>query len=149
MARVFLRRTLTGFQPAGETDLEACKRFKVGEVYKAGVVKPRSYQHHKLCMALLSMTYANQERYGNFEDFRKAVAMAAGHSKEFVGIDGEIWREAGSLSYDALDQAEFEALFPKMMDVCAVILHDMDRAELAQQCEIYASERYGRVASCS
>jgi hypothetical protein len=146
MARIFLRRTLTGFQPASETDLEACKRFKVGEVYKADVVKPRSYQHHKLVFALLNLTYANQDRFDNFEKFRKAVAMAAGHSTEYVGIDGEIWQEAGSLSYDALDQAEFEALFPRMMDVCAILLHDIDRAELAQQVEIYASEHYGRAA---
>lgn len=146
MARVFLKRTLAGFAPADEASADACRRFKVGEIYRADIVKPRSYQHHKLVFALLSLTFANQDRYRNFDDFRKAVAMAAGHSKEYVSVDGEIWREAGSLAYDALDQAEFEALFPKMMDVCALLLHDIDRAELAQEVEKYASEHYGRAA---
>lgn len=57
---------------------------------------------------------------------------------------------AGKIPYqvvlDALDQTEFEALFPKMMDVCALLLHDMERAELAAQVEQYASEHYGRAA---
>lgn len=146
MARVFLKRTLAGFAPADETSADTCRRYKVGEVYRAEIVKPRSYQHHKLVFALLNLTFANQERYRNFADFRKAVAMAAGHSREYVSIEGEIWREAGSLSYDALDQAEFEALFPRMMDVCALLLHDMDRAELAAQVEQYVTEHYGRAA---
>ncbi|MCC7126438.1 MAG: DUF1367 family protein [Acidobacteria bacterium] len=146
MARVFLKRTLAGFAPADETSADTCRRYKVGDIYRADVVKPRSYAFHKLVFALLNLTFANQERYRNFEDFRKAVAMAAGHSREYIGVDGEIWREAGSLSYDALDQAEFDALFPRMMDVCALLLHDMDRAELAAEVERYASEHYGRAA---
>ena len=43
--------------------------------------------------------------------------LAAGHSREFTSLDGEIIREAGSLSYDALDEVQFSELFPKMMAV--------------------------------
>ena len=77
MARLYLKKTLRGFEPADEPSLEAWKKFKQGEVYRADVVKPRSYQHHKLCFALLNLTYVNQERWSNFESFRKAVAIAA------------------------------------------------------------------------
>ena len=41
MARMYLRKTLSGFVPADEMSVETAKRFKVGETYKADIVKPR------------------------------------------------------------------------------------------------------------
>jgi len=62
MARLHLKRVLTGFVPADEPSLTLLRKYKVGEVYRADVVKPRSYQHHKLIMALLNLTYENLPR---------------------------------------------------------------------------------------
>lgn len=146
MARMFLRRTLTGFVPADLSAEELCKGYKIGDIYKADVVKPRSYQHHKLAFALLSLTFKNQERYSVFDDFRKAVTLAAGHSREFVSLDGEVMREPGSLAFDALDEVEFTKVMAAMMSVCAHILHDMDEADLAAQVGIYADQHYGNAA---
>ena len=64
VARLYLRRVLTGFVAADEESDAAMRRYKVGEVYRADVVRPRSWQHHKLIMALLSLTYKNlPEKY--------------------------------------------------------------------------------------
>ena len=147
MARIFLKKTLSGFLPADEPSAEACKKFKVGEIYRADVVKPRSYQHHKLIMALLNLTYENQERYASFDVFRKAVAFAAGHVTEYPSLDGEIIREADSLSYDRLDEIEFTRVAGAMMTVCAHILGDMDIGELEAEVSRYADEHYGRAAA--
>lgn len=143
MARVYLRKTLTGFSPADEESAELLRKYKLGEVYRADVVKPRSYRHHKMCMALLSLTFSNQETYSNFDDFRKAVTLAAGHSREFTSLDGEIIREVGSLSYDALDEVEFSELFPKMMAVCCHILKGIGEEELEAEVSKYAGQHYG------
>ena len=107
MARLYLKRTLSGFAAADEPSADIARKFKVGEIYRADIVKPRSYQHHKLCMALLTLTYQNQERYTSFDMFRKAVALEAGHVNEIIKLDGEVVLEPGSLSYDALDEVEF------------------------------------------
>jgi len=143
MARMYLKKTLSGFMPADEQSAELLRKYKLGEVYRADVVKPRSYQHHKLCMALLSVTFSNQDAYSNFDDFRKAVTLAAGHSREFTSLDGEIIREAGSLSYDALDEVEFGLLFPKMMAVCCHILKGINADELEAEVSRYAGQHYG------
>lgn len=145
MARVFLKRTLTGFVPADEPSAELARKYKTGEVYRADVVKPRSYQHHKLCMALLTLTYQNQERYTNFDMFRKAVALEAGHVNEIIKLDGEVVLEPGSLSYDALDEIEFTRVMASMMTICAQIL-DVTEPELAGEVSRYADEHYGRAA---
>jgi hypothetical protein len=145
VARLYLRRTLGGFEPADEPSREAWKRYKLGESYRADVVKPRNYKFHKLCFALLTLTFENQEQYheNQFKSFRRAVALKAGHYDEYIDLDGELRQDARSLSYDELDDLEFEALFPKMMDVCARILHNMNKADLEREVIQYAVDRYG------
>jgi hypothetical protein len=147
MARMYLRKTLSGFVPADEPSLEIARKFKVGEVYRSDVVKPRSYKHHCLIFSLLSLTYENQERYTNFEVFRKAVAFAAGHVVEYPSIDGEIIREADSLSYDRLDEVDFTKVSAAMMTVCAHILGDMGVHELEAEVSKYCDEKYGSRAA--
>lgn len=145
MARLYLKRTLRGFEPADEPSLELTRKYKLGEIYRAEVVKPRSYQHHKLCFALLNLTYSNQDQYWNFETFRKAVAMAAGHTEELVTMDGEVLRLPKSLSYDALDEIEFTQVFGAMMTVCASLLR-ITVPELEPEVSRYADEHYWRAA---
>lgn len=145
MARVYLKRTLRGFEPADEPSLELWKKYKQGEVYRGDIVKPRSYQHHKLCFALLNLTYANQDRWSSFENFRKAIAIAAGHTEELLTVHGEIIRLPKSLSYDALDEVEFTQVFGAMMTVCAEIL-GMEAPDLEPEVSRYADEHYGRAA---
>lgn len=143
MSKVFLKRTLRGFEAADEASQETLKRFKVGDIVKAEVVKPRSYQHHKLAFSLLTLTFKNQERYAAFPQFRKVVALEAGHVEQLVRIDGQIIEIPGSLSYEALDQIEFERVFANMMRVCAdEFLGGISQAKLREEVEQYAAEHF-------
>lgn len=146
MARLYLKRTLNGFVPADEAALEISGKYKLGDVYRAEITKPRSYRHHCLCMALLNLTYNNQEQYANFEMFRKAVAIEAGHVEELIGLDGAIYLQARSLNYDTLDEVEFTKVMAEMMAVCAKILDGIGVDELAGEVSRYASARYGVAA---
>jgi hypothetical protein len=153
---MWLTKSLNGLLPADESSREAYKKFKVGETYRGDVVKPRSYQHHKLCMALLNMTYENQERYTSFEHFRKAVAIAAGHVDELITLDGEVMLQPRSISYAELDEVEFGEVMAEMMKVCGEILYGLKMAELddktmqvhmenlRQEVLRYADGHYGR-----
>lgn len=150
MADLFLRRTLTGFAPADADAAEIARSFKVGQVYRAKVTKPRSYQHHKLIMALLSLTYENLPEklaslWPSFDTFRKAIALEAGHTETVITRDGTIHEGPGSLSYDALDEVEFTRVSAAMMTICAQIL-EVETPELAGEVSRYADDRYGRAA---
>lgn len=147
MAKLFLKRTLTGFVAADEVSAELTRKFDVGDIYRADIVRPRNYKHHKLCFALLSLTFANQERWTDFRKFRRALALAVGYVEEIVGVDGVITEVPRSLSYDECpDELEFQTIMPKMMTVCANILHDMDLNELEAEVSRYADEHYGKAA---
>jgi len=151
VARMYLKRTLTGFVPSDQPSLALMRKFKVGEVYRADVVKPRSYQHHKLCMALLSLTFENlPERYSmtypTFDMFRYAVAKEAGHCEAFVDLQGEITTIPKSISYDAVpDDIEFGKIMGSMMTICANILR-VEQPMLELEVARYADEHYGRAA---
>src|SRR4029077_7832534 len=151
MARMFLKRTLSGFVPADEASLQLCKKFKQGEAYRADVVKPRSYQHHKLCLALLNLTYDNlpekyAKSYASFDQFRYAVAEESGHVESYVSLQGEIKTLPRSISYDEIpDDVEFGKVMAGMMTVCARIL-DVAEPQLAIEVSRYADAHYGAVA---
>jgi uncharacterized membrane protein len=128
------------------------RQYKVGEVYRADVVRPRSYKHHKLIMALLNLTFENlpekyARSYASFDQFRYAVAEAAGHAESYVSLEGEIRTRAKSISYDAIpDDIEFGKVAAAMMTVCARIL-DMNEPDLAAEVAKYADLHYGSAAA--
>lgn len=138
MARVYLKRTLNGFSAADEASQEIVRRYKVGEVYRADVVKPRSYQHHKQMFALLDLTYNNlPDRYKAIwptdKAFRRGLAQAVGHVEEFATPDGEIHTIPLSLSYDDVpDEVDFGKIAGLMMAVCAELL-GVDVPDLAAE----------------
>jgi len=147
MATIFLRRILPGFAPADAASDEQTKKYKLGTICRAEVVKPRNYRHHCLFMSLLTITFENQEKHTDPQSFRRAIAFEAGHVREFQTLDGEILKVPLAYSYDELpDESDFDKAFAAAMDVCARILHGMDREELAREVERYADEHYGRAA---
>jgi hypothetical protein len=123
--------------------MEVWRKHKFGCIYRAEVVKPRSYAHHKLIMALLNLTYENQEMYDDFTMFRKAVAVAAGHVDELITVDGEILKLPRSINYDTLDEIEFTKVAGAMMTVCCRLLKGIGRDELEAEISRYADEHYG------
>lgn len=151
MARLYLRRTLSGFIPADEPSQTLMKKFKVGDALRADVVKPRNYQHHKLCLSLLNLTYENlpekhAQTYPTFDMFRYAVALESGHVECIVSLQGEIVTLPKSISYDAIpDDVEFGKIMASMMSVCAGILQ-MSVPDLADEVGKYADQHYGATA---
>jgi hypothetical protein len=135
---IFLIKTLIGFVPADEEAKTAIRKYKVGDVLRADIKKPRDYTNHKHYFALLNLTFANQEKYTSFEHFRKAVQIAAGHVDELITLEGEVLLMPKSVDYSTLDQLEFEPVFAAAMTVCAKILGDLDLDELRCEVERYA-----------
>ena len=80
---------------------------------------------------------------GKFNLFRKMVAIEAGHCDYITTPDGDVIPQAKSLSYDELDDIEFEKVFGAMMNVCAEILHNMDKNDLYKEVVRYAVEHMG------
>lgn len=140
----YIRKTLTGWAPADEKAQAIHKREKLNQLYQADIVLPRNYERHCLFMVLLNeVTFPNQERYVDAQKFRRAVALAAGHSEEMMTLEGEILSVPLSYDYEHCpDEGEFIEKFGAAMTICAAILSHT-APELEQEVARYANEQYG------
>jgi hypothetical protein len=90
-----------------------------GELVMCTVTRPRNPKFHRKLMSLFQLVYENQERYNNFERFRKEIVMRAGFYEEHTHLTGQVSYIAKSLAFDKMDETEFSDLYDKC---CAVII---------------------------
>lgn len=129
MTDIFLRRTLSGFAPDTDDDQEAVKRFRLNEVVRADVVKPRNIRFHRKWFALVKVGYQLWEEFcprhqyngtevlPEFERFRKDVTILAGYAKPVINVKGELRLEAESISFASMDDERFEKLYSATINV--------------------------------
>lgn len=129
-----------GLDPTDEEGKTVFSKWKVGDCLWAEVRKARNGKYHKLYMALLHLVFENQERYANFEVFRKAVEFAAGHVEVIPSLDGEPLMQVRSIAWDQLDEIEFGKLFPLVMRICVdTFLQGTDMEYLRDEVLRYAA----------
>jgi hypothetical protein len=121
--KLYLERTVAGFEPTEVSAGESLK-LPVGSIYQAQVsqVRPRPYAQQKRVFALLHLTFRNQQSYWDFDAFRRAVALAAGHSEKLLTLDGETVEVPRSLA--DLTEREFNRVYPLLLAVCAKLMHE-------------------------
>lgn len=127
LMRMGLDRAL---RPADEQCRSALQRIKANTDVWCELRVARDPIRHKRYFALLTLTFENQERYTNFEIFRKAVQIAAGHVEEIITLDGEVILQAKSICFEDLDEIGFSKVYTETLTVCAKILGDMGLEEL-------------------
>jgi len=121
--QLHLKKTLAGFALADEMSVENAKRFKVGEVYKAEVVKPRSRKTLGRWWVLCQMILDNTEDFRSKEQISDYLKIRAGHSTSIVSKStGEIFHVANSISFDEMEEAQFQELWQR---VCDVVVQDI------------------------
>jgi NAD(P)H-hydrate repair Nnr-like enzyme with NAD(P)H-hydrate dehydratase domain len=95
--------------PDSEQDQERIKRFKMGEVIKAKISRPRNYNHHKKLFGLVRLIAENSEVYDNDRKALTALKLASGHCSYLADpTTGEIVPQPDSISYESMDQTDFE-----------------------------------------
>jgi Protein of unknown function (DUF1367) len=104
------------------------------------LTKPRNIKFHRKYMALLNFLFDHWEveddRYKNFEVFRKRLAILAGFCEEAYDIRGGIIVDAKSISFAEMDEVEFADLYDKTIDVgLKYVLNNYTRDDLERVCE--------------
>lgn len=124
MAEIWLTKQLDGsVRPMSEQDAERLKRFKVGEPFKAEVVKPRNGKHHRLGFGMLQWVFDNQDRYDLFEDFLVEMKLRTGHYREHVSLRGVVMYMPKSLAFHNMDEVEWGEWRSKA--ITAILKHFM------------------------
>ena len=129
MTDIYLRRTANGFSPDSDEDAKLCQRFKMGEVVRADVVRPRNLLFFRKWWALVKVGYELWEEtcprhqhkgmdvLPEFERFRRDVTILAGFAKPVVNIKGELRLEAESIAFGNMTEDRFDQLYSATIDV--------------------------------
>lgn len=139
---IFVKSTAAGLVPLYDSDYEAKKKLKEGQIYKATITIPRNYYFLKKFFALLRLTYYNlpetlERKLGihNEEDLLTSLKVELGLCDIYT-IDGRTIVKPQSISFAAMDNASFEIFYNRCIDL---ILHrylrGTDREELIQEIE--------------
>lgn len=140
MSAIFLRRVAQGFVPDTDKDWDAAKRFKLGEVAKAEVTKPRNYQHHKKLMALCQLIAENSDVYDTTKKALTGLKIATGHV-EFVPHPGtgELVAVPLSISFESMDQIAFSEWYESAVAAaCKYMVPQMTKMDAEHALEAVA-----------
>jgi hypothetical protein len=114
MAKLNLRRTLAGFAAADEESADAIKRYPLGGVFRADVVKPRDHKNNNRWWKLCELVRDNTEGYASKEQVSDHIKILCGHTTT-VGskATGELYHLPNSISFSALDEIEFYTVWKR------------------------------------
>ena len=110
--------------PASDIESEKMSRFKNVELYEVDIKLSRNIGFHRMTFKFFNHCFAywndiNEyiEERTSFDMFRKEMIVLAGYRNVYHTIDGGVRVEAKSISFSAMSQDEFEALYKALIRV--------------------------------
>lgn len=136
--RAVLIKTDKGLRGSTPADQEAWAKFRRRiETMKPGTwlrmewSRPRNGAHHRKMFALLQLVAENSETYDTVEKALVAVKLVSGWCDPFIDpTTGELVQLPRSISYEAMDQDEFERFYSAAID--GVLQHILPHIDSAQ-----------------
>ena len=127
MPRLNFTKTAAGLAPWDQDARQWFEKVDAGSAVAVNVVLPRNLGFHRKFFAMLNVAYENREwpeidtKWGkvrtNFEAFRKYVTVKAGHYTVELLPNGQIKAEPKSISWDKMEQGDFEKLYSDALDI--------------------------------
>jgi len=118
MAEVHLTKLQGGHLcAASQQDYELMRSWRVGDVVKTKMSKPRNGKHHRKAFALFNFIFENQDKYKSLEDLLVEIKLKAGHYKEHITTKGEMIYVPKSISFSKMEQDEFDVFYNKSIDI--------------------------------
>lgn len=126
-------------EPAGQDDQLLFEKWQIGQVKLISVKEVRNYENHKRFFALLQTLMEVekiQEKYKVLENLRFALIIGAGYFTwvpdlaGVVSFDHRLIPVPDSISFEKMNEEDFQLLFSKCIDVALFILPEYCREDL-------------------
>ena len=106
---LLMRRTPSGLVPAHAIDAEALEAYGIGAEVEVVVKQRRSTQHHRWFFEYLSKVVASGSTpFKRTEQLLEALKLETGVTEIMRTMDGKYLVKPASISFAAMDQAEFK-----------------------------------------
>lgn len=136
---LYVQRRLNALYPCFSDDVDKVHKLLEGVDYRVTVTRPRNLAHHRKYWALIHLVYDNlpEELEGKFktpDDLHFEIKMQTGYRERYVTLGGaEIYR-AKSISFEKMDQTEFEGYYDSaLVVICKYILPGITKEEIINQ----------------
>ena len=117
------------FKVAYPSDYENAKKIPLNEPFEINYKKSRNYKFLQKFFVLVQMVYDNQEQYNNIHKLRSDLIIESGYFTEHVNFHGEVRKEAISISYESMDEIEFNEFYARFVDAI-VRVYKWDKQDL-------------------
>jgi hypothetical protein len=119
MATIYLKRVPHGLAIA---DGDLLDGWKLGDILRADIVKPRNGGLHRKAFSLLKVLHPHTD-YASIETLRQAMTLGAGYVDTVVNpMTGNASFVPRSWSFKGMDDMEFEAFYNRLIDVALKLL---------------------------
>lgn len=137
---ILCRVTSAGLVPMYDSDYDEKKRLREGETVLCIIKKKRNYEFHKKFFALVRLTLDNlPERLEQMLSIRNEEDMLTCFKLD-LGLYRKVWHGGvssiclGSISFDKMDELEFQAFYDKCIDlILTKYLRHTKREELLEE----------------
>jgi len=102
--------------PSDAASVEAYETLKRGE-YIVEIKEERNPRFHRLAFALIKAMFDNQERFTNFEDFRRELKIMTGSYEDYIRHNGDVVLIPKSWSFAVMDDIEFHEIYNKLLTI--------------------------------
>lgn len=127
MSELSFIRSSHGLLPNDAEAQEWMSKTKMGQVVQGKMVRPRNGKFLRKFFVMLRCAYDNYDWpmivtprgmvKCNFHKFRKDVTIMAGFYDVVVNTKGEVRKDAQSIAFANMDEAEFEETYSAVLDV--------------------------------
>ena len=133
MSELFMRRNLSGFEPADGAEMP---HVKIGAVVKVKISQPRNAKHHRKFYALMNLVFQNQETYETLDDLVYAIKIATFHCKGYLKADGSTFYVPRSIAFHKMDQTQFNEFYDRVLRlICDRVIPGLGESDLKAEIE--------------
>jgi hypothetical protein len=128
--------------PASQLEVKRMERFKNGDVYEIQIKLARNGNFHGKVFAFFNFcfqywnaehNYPFADEATQFDEFRKELTKLAGFKVTVFKLDGTFEIKAKSLSFESMDQEEFERLYVSLIDTVMNTLFQTDDKKILEK----------------
>lgn len=132
---LWLRKGLTGFEPADDDAREVFRRIPTGLTVRGSVSRPRNGSMHRKYWALCKLISDASGDFPNAASVDLAIKHLTGHTEPVaIRSTGEIIHVPKSISYAAMGQPEFDAYWRQVVEaVCEHLLPGVSLQEFENE----------------
>lgn len=114
---VYVRRKGSKLEPCSLVDEEAMSEFPEGKDLSITISRTRSSKQHRFFWAFLNKICENHETYKRAEQLLLWLKIRLGYVEQVHFHDDQIWWVPQSISFNGMDQNEFQKFFNAALDI--------------------------------